>query len=256
MAIPVILKVFRGDDHLRTERFTRDIIKIGRLSSAHLCLDDERISRIHSVIEVGPDGRISIIDMGSAEGTFVNGKRVSKGPLADGDEIKLGGLRILLERGDVNQAMNQAVDVVMPAAPPAEVHAKSNGHATTGHGNAAVAVTPPPEPESKAPPASTGAARPRRAAMALARPIDEQPPEEGAPDLGVEVRVLWGETLLDAGTFVAPAKPILVGEGPRCQFRLSGPDLPAAEFPILRFETGEYRFVFARGMRGGIEDAD
>src|SRR5919198_3441058 len=124
MAIPVTLKVFRGDDHVRTERFTRDIIKIGRLSSAHLCLEDERISRIHSVIEVGPDGRISIIDMGSAEGTFVNGKRVSKGPLAHGDEIKMGGLRILLERGDGNQAVNRAVEVVVPAAQAApEPHA-------------------------------------------------------------------------------------------------------------------------------------
>src|ERR671931_1506638 len=118
MAISVTLKVFRGDDHLRTEQFTREIIKIGRLSSAHLCLDDERISRIHSVIEIGGDDRISIIDMGSAEGTFVNGKRVSKGPLAHGDEIKLGGLRIVLERSDVNQALNQAVDVVVPAAAP------------------------------------------------------------------------------------------------------------------------------------------
>src|SRR5690242_18254641 len=141
MAIPLTLRVFRGDDHLRTERFTRDIIKIGRLSSAHLCLDDERISRIHSVIEIGPDGRISIIDMGSAEGTFVNGKRVSKGALAEGDEIKLGGLRILLERGDANHAVNTAVDVPatasgLPADGKVNGHAKANGrnghHAVAG----------------------------------------------------------------------------------------------------------------------------
>jgi len=128
MTIPVTLKVFRGDDHVRTERFTRDIIKIGRLASAHLCLEDDRVSRIHSVIEVAPDGRISIIDMGSAEGTFVNGKRVSKGPLSDGDEIKLGGLRILLERGDVNRALNSAVDV--PAALPAPRNGVAAGTST------------------------------------------------------------------------------------------------------------------------------
>ncbi len=97
MPNPVTLKVYRGEELVRSERFTRDIIKIGRLASAHLCLDDDRVSRIHSVIEVGPDGHVSIIDMGSAEGTFVNGKRVSKGALRPGDEIKLGGVRILFD---------------------------------------------------------------------------------------------------------------------------------------------------------------
>ena len=97
MPTPVILKVYRGDELVRTEQFSREIIKIGRLATAHLVLDDEKISRIHSVIEVSPDGAISIIDMGSAEGTFVNGKKVSRGALRAGDQITLGGLRIVME---------------------------------------------------------------------------------------------------------------------------------------------------------------
>src|SRR5512138_1191508 len=99
MPTPITLKVFRGDELIRTEQFTREIIKIGRLASAHLVLDDEKVSRIHSVIEVAPDGAISIIDMGSAEGTFVNGKKVSRGVLQPGDQITLGGLRIVVEDG-------------------------------------------------------------------------------------------------------------------------------------------------------------
>ena len=57
MPTPITLKVFRGSELVRTEQFTREIIKIGRLASAHLCLDDEKISRIHSVIEVAPGRR-------------------------------------------------------------------------------------------------------------------------------------------------------------------------------------------------------
>src|SRR5512136_1484504 len=110
MPTPIILKVFRGNELVRTEQFNREIIKIGRLATAHLCLDDEKISRIHSVIEVAPDGAVSIIDMGSAEGTFVNGKKVSRGALKPGDQITLGGLRIVLEAGEA-----------APAAPPAPV---------------------------------------------------------------------------------------------------------------------------------------
>src|SRR5512147_2413117 len=109
MATPITLKIFRGNELVRTEQFNREIIKIGRLASAHLVLDDERVSRIHSVIEVAPDGAISIIDMGSAEGTFVNGKKVSRGALRSGDQITLGGLRILVESAESARAPSAAV---------------------------------------------------------------------------------------------------------------------------------------------------
>jgi FHA domain len=257
MPTSVTLKVYRGDELVRTERFTRDIIKIGRLSSAHLCLEDDRISRIHSVIEVGQDGHISIIDMGSAEGTFVNGKRISKGTLRHGDEIKLGGLRIVLEgaEGSVAAApMNVAVEVPIGAAPSQSGHANGHAQQPVLARPAAVALA-----TARVPAPVEAPARVRRPAMAVARPvrsIDEEPIEEGAPDAGVELRILWGDTLMDAGTFVEPKQPILVGEGPRCHFRLSGPDLPAAAFPILKFEGGEYRFLFARGMTGGLVSND
>jgi hypothetical protein len=275
MAHPVTLKVYRGEELVRTERFTRDIIKIGRLSSAHLCLEDERISRIHSVIEVGPEG-LSIIDMGSAEGTFVNGKRVSKGPLREGDEIKLGGLRIVLGAAEavLAQPVNRAIDV--PAVEPSHAGLpKTNGVARNGHSHAAAAPAhapaaaavhaPAAAPAAAAAAAAVRAPAPaparaeparRRPALAVARPVPAEPEPEADGDLGVELRVLWGETLLDAGTFVEPKSPVLLGEGPRCHFRLTGPDLPSDEFPILRHEAGEYRFVFARGMAGGVETKD
>src|SRR5512134_103163 len=114
MPTPITLKVFRGAELVRTEQFNREIIKIGRLASAHLCLDDDKISRIHSVIEVSPEGSISIIDMGSAEGTFVNGKKVSRGALRLGDQITLGGLRIVLDTTEAVPAPAPASNEVSP----------------------------------------------------------------------------------------------------------------------------------------------
>src|SRR5712692_8948590 len=99
MAVPITIKVYKGDQLVATKDYDRDIIKIGRLSSAHLCLDDDKVSRIHSVIEVGDDGALSIIDMGSVEGTHVNGKRVNKGTIAFGDEIRVGNTVIKLAAG-------------------------------------------------------------------------------------------------------------------------------------------------------------
>ncbi len=42
MAVPLTLKVYKGDELVASRDYDRDIIKIGRLSSAHLCLDDDR----------------------------------------------------------------------------------------------------------------------------------------------------------------------------------------------------------------------
>ncbi len=308
MATPITLKVFRGEDLLRSESFTRDIIKIGRLASAHLCLDDDRVSRIHSVIEVAADGSVSIIDMGSAAGTFVNGKKVSRGPLRGGDEITIGGLRIVVGEGGAPAAAGAARPAVAPApaAPrttatlwPAQREARFDE--TTGAepipGNRALPDEPPPAfaapaaPKAPAPgraldevpveeapveeprPASAPAARaPAKAAPARAAPAKaargEAPVvrrvqkkaraadavEEGGGELGVELRFLWGETLLDAGTFVKPKAPVLIGETEKCYFLVPGAMLPVPEFPVLRWEDRDYRVAFARGMTGELEE--
>ncbi len=224
MPIPIVLKVFRGGDLVRTEQFNREIIKIGRIASAHLCLHDEKISRIHSAIAVSPDGSISIIDMGSSEGTFVNGNRVSRGPLRHGDQVMLGGLTIVVESpgGD---------------GPPASGKGAPGGVA--------------PEPRAEPPPAPAPAAEaPRRPKL---RPASAAIEDVGdGSDLGVELRIAWGDALLQAETFVRPKAPVLVGETPRCTMRLEG--LPVSELPVLRWEDGEYRFTFARGMTGVVEE--
>ena len=116
MAVPLTLKVFKGDELVVSKDYDRDIIKIGRLSSAHLCLDDEKVSRIHSVIEVAPDGTLSIIDMGSVEGTFVNGKRVNKGALQFGDEVKVGNTTIKVEQAGAAPSVAPSIAAVAAVA--------------------------------------------------------------------------------------------------------------------------------------------
>ncbi|WP_043428882.1 FHA domain-containing protein, partial [Cystobacter fuscus] len=118
MPVPLTLRVFKGDTLVTSKDFERDIIKIGRLASAHLCLDDEKVSRIHAVIEVASDGGLSIIDMGSVEGTYVNGKRGNKVPLSFGDEIKVGGTTLRLEDTTAIAAARAATPAPVVAAAP------------------------------------------------------------------------------------------------------------------------------------------
>jgi pSer/pThr/pTyr-binding forkhead associated (FHA) protein len=92
-------QIFQGEELVRSETLTQDIIKVGKLPSSHLRIEDENVSRMHAVIEVtGPD-EIYIIDLGSAAGTIVNGKKVNKCKLQNGDEIVLGGTRVVVEIG-------------------------------------------------------------------------------------------------------------------------------------------------------------
>src|SRR5688500_18021820 len=85
--VSIRFEIFRGHELWRTETLSQDLIKIGKLPSSHLRIEDEHVSRMHAVIEInGPDA-IFIIDLGSPVGTVVNGQKVSKSKLESGDEI-------------------------------------------------------------------------------------------------------------------------------------------------------------------------
>jgi len=61
---------------------------IGRAPDADIEINDARISRHHVRIEVD-EGKVFASDMGSTNGTFVNGARISKRELADGDKLQI-----------------------------------------------------------------------------------------------------------------------------------------------------------------------
>ena len=71
----------------------RDRMVIGRGRKADLALAEATISRAHAAI--GFDGRLFYVeDLGSTNGTLVNGARVTKQALKSDDEIQMGKLRI------------------------------------------------------------------------------------------------------------------------------------------------------------------
>src|SRR5689334_7107827 len=97
--VPLTFRIFKGDQLIREERLSLSVIKLGKVPSAHLKLDDETVSRMHAIIEVNGPGDVSIIDLGSTKGTFVNGQKVNKAKLQSGDTIVVGETRIELAIG-------------------------------------------------------------------------------------------------------------------------------------------------------------
>ncbi len=62
---------------------------IGRSSELDMVLVEEMVSRKHARIALS-DGTISIEDLGSTNGTFVNGEKVQQGTLREGDRVLVG----------------------------------------------------------------------------------------------------------------------------------------------------------------------
>ena len=62
---------------------------VGRDPSCDLVLNDVKCSRRHAVVEAGPHG-LAIRDTGSANGVFLNGKKVDRSALKEGDVFRLG----------------------------------------------------------------------------------------------------------------------------------------------------------------------
>ncbi|HSQ23136.1 MAG TPA: FHA domain-containing serine/threonine-protein kinase [Pyrinomonadaceae bacterium] len=91
----VILRVLEGPYTGREFTFDQhDTFLIGRSDTAHLYLpEDKFFSRHHCLLEIAPP-RCFLRDLGSTNGTFVNGQRVSEAYLRSGDRIQ-GGQTVL-----------------------------------------------------------------------------------------------------------------------------------------------------------------
>ncbi len=65
---------------------------IGRSVHARVVLRHRAVSRRHAEIMLGRDGRAILIELGSSNGTYVNGARVNRVVLREGDRIRIGSV--------------------------------------------------------------------------------------------------------------------------------------------------------------------
>ena len=98
--MPAYLEVIHGD---RTEMVPLEgvHVTVGREESNDVQLDDATASRRHAVFERLAAGW-SVTDIGSKNGTMVNGDYIDQPrPLFSGDEITLGGTRLIYHSGEI-----------------------------------------------------------------------------------------------------------------------------------------------------------
>lgn len=79
----------QGTELGRVRELKGSSLLLGRHSDADLWLGDDGVSRKHArLVKVGADFHVE--DLGSANGTFVQGERITRQKLSDGDQIQLG----------------------------------------------------------------------------------------------------------------------------------------------------------------------
>src|SRR4051794_4097358 len=179
--VPIRFEIYKGDQPVREEILAQDVIKIGKLASSHLRLDDETVSRMHAVIETTGPNEIHVVDLGSTRGTTVNGERITKARLQSGDEVMFGDCRVIvtfMEGAGVQET------------PPPQ--AAWGGRPAGGFAPPPTAAyAPPPQQQAYAPPPD-----PAYQQQAYAPP----PSFAGAPGAGAEVEVHDGSRAMEVQT--------------------------------------------------------
>jgi predicted component of type VI protein secretion system len=87
-AASISLQLSLKGQHMGTFRFDRGPVIVGRDAQADIFIDNPGVSRQHFRIERTDAGEFRVIDLGSANGTYVNDKPVQTQTLRDGDVVQ------------------------------------------------------------------------------------------------------------------------------------------------------------------------
>jgi pSer/pThr/pTyr-binding forkhead associated (FHA) protein/tRNA A-37 threonylcarbamoyl transferase component Bud32 len=160
--------------------------------------DDPELSRRHAVVSRDTSGRLGIEDLGSANGTFVNGTRIrERQALAVGDKVRVG--KTTLELTAAGQAAAAPPPAASPAPPPTPRPAAPPPHAAAPPVIPAPPTPPPARPAAPPPPA----AAPPRPARPPSPPTPPPAPPSPVPPVPARKPAAPPPDALPAGTVIA-----------------------------------------------------
>lgn len=277
--------LYQNDALVRRETVSQDIVKVGKDAKSHLRVEDELASRMHAVIEVAAPDDITLIDLGNEPGTMVNGARVNKCKIAVGDQIQIGGTKLVLEKAEPLAVA--AAAAAAPSAPPAAAAAAPFGAAAVAAPAAnpfggAPAVDANPFGAPAASPFGGGGANPFGdpfgGASAFAPPPSDEVPHDApegsytytmiksAPSVPseevesaattVEVMVLWDQSVLHV-SHLTPPRSFYVGEEEgsnlRCDYFVPSERLGTTRAPIVLADSNSVNVVLLPRATGTVE---
>ncbi|MFD4762508.1 FHA domain-containing protein [Streptomyces sp. NPDC058439] len=111
-AVPAQLHVVAGPDAGGVHLLHGGRVRIGRSADADVPLDDPDVSRLHCAVTVSADGLVSVADLGSTNGTLLDGAAVRDRPvrLQPGALLRLGESTLRLTSGARTPTLSTAPD--------------------------------------------------------------------------------------------------------------------------------------------------
>ena len=265
VGVPLKFQIFKGDELLGEQVVTEAVIKVGKLASSHLRIDDESVSRMHAVIEINGSDDVQLIDLGSTRGTLVNGEKVTKARLRSGDEVVFGDVRVIVtflddEATSVAPAPVMAANVAatshgppMPQqrggyAPPPPASQYGGGGGGGGYGGGA------PPPRSFAPPPA--GPPPSFASFNAPGGVNPVAAEVEVHDgtRAVEVQALYRNVVIDTRHLFEPAAASKQGQA-KGLIGL-GVALSAVSLGILlytAYDVGKEKVLYEKHLESGKE---
>ena len=89
-----VLVVRRGPNVGERFPLDQEVTRAGRHPDSDIFLDDITVSRRHAEVH-RLDGRYTLRDTGSLNGTYLNRERIDDAPLVSGDEVQIGKYRLV-----------------------------------------------------------------------------------------------------------------------------------------------------------------
>ena len=79
---------------------------MGRAPRADFVVDAALVSRVHCRFTLNDTNELELEDLGSTNGTFVNGKKVARATLSDGDKLTIGRVQFVVNSESNNPGGN------------------------------------------------------------------------------------------------------------------------------------------------------
>ncbi len=120
------LRVIGGPNHGETFELAPGEYTLGRGEGADIQLVDESVSRRHALLTVTAEG-VTVLDLDSHNGSRINGRPVKSSRAFEGDELRFGDSRLVLERAAEASQATVSVQVVGSAPEPSPPRAPARG---------------------------------------------------------------------------------------------------------------------------------
>jgi len=257
-------KIFKGDEVVGEKVLSQPAIKIGKLGTHHIALDDEGVAMTHAVIQVGGPNEISIFSLDSDHPTLVNGKAINKCKIQSGDTLTIGPFKLIVEvQGEVAGVAPQAgVSKPAPApstgqaarsVPPKPAVAQQVGAPQAvskqpapvpGMPVAPLPFAPPPVFPGMLPgiPGMGGEETEAERLAAAAKLVDLYAIEDSSVHV-MEVIPVWNATVFNVKHLTQASDKFIIGEEPVCDFWVPPDKLGGQSKVVIAEGNGVIHFL-------------